>query len=633
MDHLHGEHLAVRFVLCPGYLILSILLELLDFVSISFGQRNLFVVAFLDGGGLHLHIRLDYRGYLREDSRHSRHDHTERVGHGFPAVALQPLGQLGVGFLHGIETLLRSLFEILLFQCLFGDGRGFDDFLPFSLVVSGRVEHLLRQGIQRIDLQPILLLPLFGRHKGYPFEILLIKSLLPVLRLLEFGQLVGLQFVGNLFFNLGALLATLGIQLFEPVEICYLRLEFHSLVSLFRNSASHITVGIGSIAFPAFGFYLLSCGIELLFIPLCHLLFSEFVELADDIGYLLFRGLCVLQLFEKILFIELCFFLDIFVVIHQSGSIAGESLRLLDRQPVVFCLKLISFPAFPCTTGSRNRTHISTVSLPGEYIGQRYTVLLGQFLIGRLQLSQLVVRFGIRFPRCFRRLPFIVGSGSRFPYHDIRQKRRLILRITAAHGRRAYVVSIDIFLPPLLRPVIGYVRIDSVFLQLRHGLFYLDDLLGIPLYQIGRGLRLRIFQNRIGQFIVFGFGVSQHDLFGRHFGKIIGIERLQPAGCLDSFFLRSGFVDGCPIQCLQTCEFLLRCRGGSFRDIGDAFLVFPLGFGGLGRRLTSRFHLFPIGKQGCDSGRQGSYQYPDRRHFGRTIEGLHHDIGFADLTF
>ena len=127
------------------------------------------------------------------------------------------------------------------------------------------------------------------------------------MRLLELGQLVGLQFVGNLFFNLGALLATLGIQLFEPVEICYLRLEFHSLVSLFRNSAPHITVGIGSIAFPAFGFYLLSCGIELLFIPLCHLLFSEFVELADDIGYLLFRGLCVLQLFEKILFIELCF--------------------------------------------------------------------------------------------------------------------------------------------------------------------------------------------------------------------------------------------------------------------------------------------------------------------------------------
>ena len=254
---------------------------------------------------------------------------------------MQPFGQFGVGLLNGIETLLRSFFEILLFQGLFGDGRCLDDFLLLGLVVASRGEHILRQLTQGIDLQSVLLFALFGRHERYPLEILLVEFLLSVLCLFEFRQFIGLQLLGDLGLDVGALLTPLGIQLFEPIEIGNLRLEFHLLVGFLRNLPPHVAIGECHLALAAFGFYLLLGRIELRLVALGHLLLGEFVQFTGDFGNFLLGGFGVLQLFQQVLFVEFGLLLIILVVIDETRGIAGESLRLLECQPVVLCLELV----------------------------------------------------------------------------------------------------------------------------------------------------------------------------------------------------------------------------------------------------------------------------------------------------
>ena len=61
-----------------------------------------------------------------------------------------------LAFSMALKLSLRSFFEILLFQGLFGDDRCLDDFLLLGGIGAGRLEHLLRQGIQSIDLQAVL---------------------------------------------------------------------------------------------------------------------------------------------------------------------------------------------------------------------------------------------------------------------------------------------------------------------------------------------------------------------------------------------------------------------------------------------------------------------------------------------
>ena len=116
LNNLHGKQLFVRLVLRFGKGGLFLLFKFRHLVVVTFCRRNLRRIAGIDGGCFLLEFRLDERRNATEYLSHATHDSGERLRNGLPGIALQPISQFFIGFLHAVLSHAYTINGILFTQ-------------------------------------------------------------------------------------------------------------------------------------------------------------------------------------------------------------------------------------------------------------------------------------------------------------------------------------------------------------------------------------------------------------------------------------------------------------------------------------------------------------------------------------